>query len=189
MEGTASLVLPSRGRGRQSAVDAERYQADLEAWCEAIRQINSRLDFRVSSRRWCYVLENEAGLPKGDFDKAQDLINDCRKSGLLPLDICAEDSAREFDGRDQLDRYTPRQHASFLLRYIKDAYHRYTPVSFWDAQPYYLQLIVEKIDLKSLFAGICSEFHIPNANTHRWCDINTRADMMQRFKMWEAKGK
>jgi hypothetical protein len=119
----------------------------------------------------------------------QDLINDCRKSGLLPLDICAEDSAREFDALEQLDRYTPTQHANFLLRYVKDAYHRYTPVSFWESQAYYVQLIVEKIDLKSLFSGICSEFRIPNANARGWSDLHTRAGMMRRFQTWEAKGK
>jgi hypothetical protein len=189
MQGTASLVLPRRSRGYQSDAAAARYQADLEAFCAAIREIKSRLDFRVSSRGWCYVLENEAGLPKGDFDKAQEVINDCRKSGMLPLDICAEDSAREFDGLDRLDYVTPEERAGDLLDYVQRAYQYYTPISFWESQAYYLQLVVEKIDLKSLFAGICGQFHIPNANTRGWCDINTRADMMQRFKAWEAKGK
>jgi len=36
----------------------------------------------------------ERGLGKGDFDKAQKTINDCRKSGLLPLDICSSDDTR-----------------------------------------------------------------------------------------------
>jgi hypothetical protein len=43
--------------------------------------------------------------------------------------------------------------------------------------------------LKSLFAGVCQEFHIPYANGHGWGDLNVRADMMGRFKHWEAKGK
>ena len=85
-----SLTLPRRSRGYQSEAAKARYQADVEAFCEAMREINSRLDFKVSSRGWCYVLENEGGLSKGDFDRAQDLINDCRKSGDLPLDICAK---------------------------------------------------------------------------------------------------
>ena len=48
------------------------------------------MDFDVGSRGWCYMLERH-GLRKGDFDDAQRLINTCRKSGDLPLDICAED--------------------------------------------------------------------------------------------------
>jgi len=34
------------------------------------------------------------GLRKGDFDAAENLITACRKSGELPLDICAEDASR-----------------------------------------------------------------------------------------------
>ena len=51
------------------------------------------LDFAVSARGWCYILE-EHGLAKGDFDKAEAVINDARKAGLLPIDICAEDESR-----------------------------------------------------------------------------------------------
>ena len=184
-----ALVLPQAGRGRRSAEAEGRYRADLEAFCTAIREIGSRLDFKVSSRGWCYVLEHEAGLSKGDFDKAQALINKCRKSGMLPLEICSDDSAREFDGLETLDRTTPAERASDLLEYVQSAYRYYRPTSFWDAQPCYIQLLVEKIDLKSLFAGICQEFAIPLANARGWCDINTRADMMKRFAAWEARGK
>jgi hypothetical protein len=51
------------------------------------------MDFKVGSRGWCYLLESY-GLHKGDFDAAQKLITECRKSGDLPLDICAEDVSR-----------------------------------------------------------------------------------------------
>src|SRR5262245_14105440 len=83
-------ILPRRKRGRQSVEDDERYQRDLDAFCGKIRQIASSLDFKVSSRGWGYILE-ERGLPKGDFDAAQYLINKCRKDGNLPLDLCCED--------------------------------------------------------------------------------------------------
>jgi hypothetical protein len=43
MEGTASLVLPRRGRGRQTAAAEARYQAELEAFCEAILEIKSTI--------------------------------------------------------------------------------------------------------------------------------------------------
>jgi hypothetical protein len=62
-------------------------------------------------------------------------------------------------------------------------------VSCWEEQEYYLQLVVDKFDLKSLFASVCAEFSIPSANARGWCDINTRVDMMRRFKAWEARGK
>ena len=63
-------------------------------------EIKSRLEFSISSRGWCYLLE-EYGLGKGDFDATQKLINDCRKSGHLPLDLCAEDGSRSAENLDE----------------------------------------------------------------------------------------
>jgi len=153
--------LPKRGRGRKSAAAEVAYTKELEAFCEDIRQINSTLDFRVSSRGWCYILEDRIGLAKGDFDSAQELINDCRKSGLLPLDICAQDGSRAADGIEVLDRLAPRQEAEAWIETLKSAHQRYTPFSFWKDKEYYCEMWVEKIDLKSLFAFSCSSFNIP----------------------------
>ena len=62
-------------------------------------------------------------------------------------------------------------------------------MSFWDDQDYYLQMLVEKIDLRSLFSRICDSYHVPLANSGGWADINGRAAMMRRFAEWEARGK
>jgi hypothetical protein len=94
----SAITLPIRARGAPSPRQEASYRRDLSAWCEAILEINSTLDFRVSSRGWCYILEQNGVLTKGDFDKAQRLINDCRKSGDLPIDICSEDEGRQIDG-------------------------------------------------------------------------------------------
>jgi hypothetical protein len=50
-------------------------------------------------------------------------------------------------------------------------------------------LLVEKVDLKSLFAPICRTFMIPHANARGWTDLHIRAEIMQRFATWEEKGK
>src|SRR5262249_48605073 len=157
---------------------------------------NSRLDFKVSSRGWCYLLE-EHGLRKGDFNKAQDFINDCRKSGALPLDICAEDGARE---SLHVDIATARRNdltiegaiADELMRVetaredaIDSAGYGYAPYGFWHDQDHYIEMVVEKIDLRELFAPICSEFFIPLTNSRGWPDINSRAAMMRRFQKME----
>src|ERR1700730_4722081 len=84
----ADLSLPSRPPHRLSAAAQAAYDSALAAWCRGVKELAASLGFRVSSRGWCYVLE-EHGLLKGDFDAAQKLINECRKSGLLPLDICS----------------------------------------------------------------------------------------------------
>jgi hypothetical protein len=185
----SGITLPRRGRGRQSAEANERYDAELAAFCRAILKISSTLDFRVSSRGWAHILE-EHGLAKGDFDAAQKLINACRKSGQLPLDICAEDGAREFENLDRwIFATTPRIEATHIVDSIKTRHLHYTPFSFWEGRDVYLQMLVEKIDLKSLFARICARFHVAIANARGWSDLNSRAAMMRRFAEWEAKGK
>jgi hypothetical protein len=184
-----TLTLPRRGRGRQSAASESRYQDDLAAFCAEIREIDSTLDFKVSSRGWAYIFENQGVITKNDLDACQDLINDRRKSGDLPIDICAVDESRAFDCIEDLDDETPEEKAGSLFDYVNRAHHFYCPYSFWEDQNYFVQMAVEKIDLKSLFRSVCSEFHVPIANTKGWADLNLRDDMMRRFAEWESKGK
>jgi hypothetical protein len=181
-------LLPRRSRGRQSAESEAAYQAGRAAFCELVLQIRSSLDFAVGSRGYSYLLE-EYGLAKSDFDLAQALINDCRKSGELPIDICAEDGARAFDHVERTDDTTPDEEAEDVLNYVRNAERAYRPVSFWDYQSCYLQMLVEKIDLRNLFSPVCAEFHVPLSNTRGWSDISQRAELMRRFTEHEAEGR
>ena len=194
------IALPNPGRGRRSAEAELKHQRQIEEFCGAILEINSRLDFRVSSRGWCYILE-EHGLGKGDFDRAQRVVNDCRKAGLLPLNICADDGTRKAVHLDEananLNPYSIDDEVERELENIEtaraDAIEAagwdYSPYGFWHAQDTYVEMLVEKIDLKELFSGICADFCIPIANSRGWPDINSRASMMQRFANMEAEGK
>ena len=40
------------------------------------------------------------------------------------------------------------------------AHNNYTPISFWDFQSYYIEIVTEKIDLKSLFSSVCHEYNV-----------------------------
>jgi len=182
------ITLPRRPRGRMSAAGIAQYQADRAAFCNAIIEIDRCLDFKVGARGWAYILE-EYGLVKGDFDAAQNLISECRKTGELPLDIVAEDDAREAVNLERLDTTTPDEEALEIVAYIKRAHRNYKPTSFWEFQDCYVEMLVEKIDLKSLFASICAQYHIPLANGRGNADINSRARMMRRFARWEREGK
>src|SRR5262245_59049886 len=184
---TDDLHLPVSGHLRSAAGKAQ-YQAELAAFYAGILYLAATLEFQVSSRGWCYILENAGVVSKGQFDKVERLLTEGRKSGQLPLDICAEDSARQFDGLEALDDATPQEQAQAILDAALTAHEDYTPISFWDSQSYYLQLLVEKIDLKSLFAPLCLPYPIPHANTRGWSDLNVRAAMTRRFRDWERKG-
>ena len=184
-----TIIIPKRNRGRPSVADAEQFDQQLKHFCAGLLQINSTLDFRVSSRGWCYILE-VYGLAKGDFDTAQRLINDCRKNGYLPTNICAEDEGRAAEHLEEIDDKTPAGFAEDWIDYVRThAHEQYCPVSFWEDLPIYVQMAAEKIDLKSLFSSECQPFHIPLMNLGGWNDINVRVGMMKRFAYWERRGK
>ena len=178
---TGAIAIPRLPRGRPSGTSRTAYDADLGAFCDRIPEIKSRLDFQVSSRGWCYILE-EHGLGKGDFDTAQELIAECRRQRLLPMDIVAEDGARSFDNLEELDDDTPESMAQLIVDSVGRDHLHYTPFSFWEEQDVYVEMLVEKIDLKSLFGPICARYHIAIANARGWSDLNTRWAMLERIR-------
>jgi hypothetical protein len=182
------VSLPRRRRGRSTpALDAE-YDAEIAALCARIIEFNSSLDFKVSSRGWAYLMEGWGEITKGDLDAAQALINDCRKSGKLPLDICLEDDRRAGSGVEKLDGDIDQKVAA-ILAYLDHVHLYYTPKSFWDPLDTYIEMAVEKGDLKSLFEPICGEFRMVITNIGGWADLHCRAAMMRRFAKHEASGR
>jgi hypothetical protein len=184
------LLLPKRQRGRQSVESEADYKKRVGNFCALIRQIQSTMDFRVGSRGWCYILEPH-GLRKGDFDDAERLITNCRKSGALPLDICAADETRATIGvQGDLDNPDVEAEADDWIDFLRNrAWKNHTPVGFWDNQSVFVQVVVEKLDLRNLFAPVCAEFFVPITNFKGWSDLNARADVMRLFAKHERGGR
>ncbi|MHA1170221.1 MAG: hypothetical protein ACTSRU_20530, partial [Candidatus Hodarchaeales archaeon] len=63
----------------------------------------------------------------------------------------------------------------------------YTP-DWWDGEEYYIQMLVEKIDLKTLFKPVCEKYHIPIATSKGWSSMLQRAIYARRFKEAEDNG-
>jgi hypothetical protein len=186
--GSIVIALPRLPRGRPSSSKLEAYGADLMEFCDLILKINSTLDFQVGSRDWCYLLE-DYGLRKGDFDSAQKVITECRRRRLLPMDIVSEDRNRAFDNLEQIDDASPEEEASAIVSYVEHSHRSYAPFSFWDDKDVYLEAVVEKLSLKSLFSPVCAEFCIPIANGKGWSDMNLRDGMLTRIRRRAAEGK
>ena len=177
------IRLPTRRRGRPSAKAEARYREDLERFAESV------LDFSPSSRGWCYMLEELAGLTKDRFNEAESVICECRKRGVLPLDITATDAARVFENDELVFEETPEEYVERLLWWAHSAVEDYYDRSFWEDQSHFCQMVVEKIDLKQLFMPVCKKFFVRVANARGWSDLHMRADMMQKFRYWEDRGK
>jgi hypothetical protein len=166
---SGATLLPRRQRGRPTPAAQVASQEEVANFCALIQEIHSTMDFAVGGRGWCYILERH-GLRKDDFDEAQRLIDACRKSGMLPLDICAQDGLRETVGIQQLDSANIEDEAASWIDHILNHAHKnYTPISFWDVDVY-VEVPTEKLDLRNLFEPVCQEFHVPIINFKGWSD-------------------
>jgi hypothetical protein len=184
---TPEIILP-KGSGEK------RHQLLLKL-AEQLQSIQRQIPFRVSSRGWCYQLE-PYGLSKGDFDKTEGAINECRALGYLPIDFTAEEEGRKFHGVEpERDPDTPSEHLSYVVNCINRCESSYTP-DWWvddrfneqDHEKYYIQMLVEKIDLVSLFEPITSRYKIPIATSKGWSSMLQRAEYARRFKEAEERG-
>jgi hypothetical protein len=159
----------------------------LREFADKIQILSEKIGFKVSARGWAYQLESERLINKDEFDKVESWINTCRKKGILPLDFTAEEEGRKFSGVEEPDDESP---IKFMSRYVNaslTAENLYTP-DWWDGEEYYIQMLVEKIDLKTLFNPVCERFHIPVATSKGWSSMLQRGVYARRFKEAENKG-
>lgn len=149
--------------------------------------MDKSIGMKMSARGWAYALEGTKvegiGIAtKADFDLIENLVNRCRKDGLIPVDFIAVEEARKFSGIEIPNANTPIQQMRKWVDYLlQTKTFGYIP-NWWNGEKYYIQMVVEKIDLKTLFEPICWEYHIPIATAKGWSSIIQRAEYARRFK-------
>ncbi len=159
----------------------------LEEFAGEIKEISEVIGFKVSARGWCYQLEGKGFITKAEFDKVESLINRCRKLGILPIDFTAEEEGRKFSGVEVPDDDTPIEDLRYWVENAFSTEERYKP-NWWEGEEYYIQIVVEKIDLKTLFEPICKKYKIPIATSKGWSSMRQRAIYSRRFKQAEEQG-
>ena len=169
-----------------------RYEERLMDFASEIRVIDAQRSRRVkySSRGWCYLLEGLGKIHKGEFNACQRAINDCRKTGLLPIDFVAEDQdiTRRFSGIHEASN------PSVLLEKVKgevEGMLNGLPASttdYWAGEEYYVMMCVEKGDILNLFKPICDEYHVPIVNSKGWPPILLRSHIATLSSRAEANG-
>lgn len=188
------ITLPKKKRGRPTEAERQATAESMREFASQILELQTHIPHKASSRGWCYLLENKRIINKDQFDLVEGCINDCRKLGLLPIDFVLVEEAREFKNTsDSQPNYFIQSPEQQLLSQISDmvdsSFYYSSDLNFWDAQDCYIQMLVEKIDLRELFMKVCVEYHIPIATAKGWSSLLQRNDMAQRFRMWEARGK
>lgn len=171
----------------------EEFYRDLRQFRDGIQEADEGVDFKKSARGWGYYLENEGVITKRELGKAENVINRLRKNDFgidcsLPLDFTAQDDARtwycdDYDGFYRNPVHFIRTKGRALVNG-----QSYDGRCFWDSQDVFIQVLVEKIDLVSLFKPICEEYNIPIATSKGWSSLNQRGDIITRFYRWHKKG-
>ena len=166
-----------------------RYNTDeqLAEFAEALLGFSSKIGFKVSSRGWAYLMEGERMINKDQFDKVTNLINTCRKKGLLPIDFVAEEDARMFHGVEEPDARSVYRRFMNLMEWALECDQDFN-VNWWKGEDYYIQMLVEKVDLVTLFKPVCRQYKIPIANSKGWSSMLQRAEYARRFKEAEDNG-
>jgi hypothetical protein len=161
--------------------------ARLAEFAALLQKMSSEIGFRVSSRGWCYLLEQGGAINKDQFNKVESWVNRCRRKGLVPIDFVADESARQFQGVEIPTDQTPGEWLECYLSAAGDCEDCFD-VDWWHGEEYYIQMVVEKIDLVTLFEPVCRQYHIPIANSKGWSSMLQRAEYSRRFKEAEAQG-
>jgi len=149
----------------------------LIAFASEIEKLQAMIGFPLSARGWGYTLEGEGLITKAEINNVEKLINVCRKLGYLPVDFTAGDESRLFKCVHTPNPLTPQEWIEKQLDEVMTC-----------EEKYYLQMVVEKIDLRNLFGDICHDYHVPVANAKGWSSIRQRATYARRFKEAEERG-
>jgi len=172
------MKLPSQGKNRK---------AEMREFADELKKLSHQVGMKISARGWCYIMEGFNLITKAQFDVVQKLINSCRRNGMLPVDFVAQEEARQFSGVEEPDEVSP---IAYVRGWLDGALHAediYTP-NWWKGEEYYIQMVTEKIDLKTLFKRVCEGFHIPIATGKGWQSMLQRAEYGRRFKKAEEAG-
>lgn len=159
----------------------------LQRFANELIKLDREIGFKISARGWCYQLEGFRLINKDQFDKVENLINNCRSNGMLPIDFTAEEEGRKFTGVEYPEDRTPEEYLASILKATLRCEEYYTP-DWWSKEEYYIQMLVEKIDLKTLFEPVCRQYHIPIATSKGWSSMLQRAEYAKRFYDAESKG-
>lgn len=194
----SQIKLPKTSKGRKTEAQQNQYNSELQDFANNLIKLQIEIagpgyieeTDKISARGWCYLLEGFGTITKDKFDQCFKIINFCRKEGYLPIDFVAQDKSRIFFNIENLtEKYQkPLDYIVSYLLWTRKCDKRKEDVAFWESQKYYIQCMVEKIDVRNLFNGVCEEYHIPISNAKGWSDMLSRNDLILRFKKAEEIG-
>ena len=185
----SALTLPKRAPGRKSAAVLAAEQADDLRLCQWLEEHRQRSGFAFGTRGWAYVVEGAGIITKGQFSAFEAWLTRVRKDGLLDPDVVSDDDARSTDGIEYVDQDDPEAYARQALARAHAWLDAYAPISVWEGLDTYVELLVEKVDLKVIFGPVCARYSVPITNGKGSSDLNLRRHMLERFRDQYEQGR
>ena len=182
--------LPKRARaaGRTAAALA-RELAEDRALCDWLEERWQTHGFAFGVRGWAYVVEGEGFITKSEFKSFEKWVARVRKDGLLHPDVVSEDDGRKTDHLEQVSPDDPAAYADWVRWGAAAWLDTYTPISLWEGLETYVEVLVEKVDLKVLFSPVCERYGVPLSNGKGSVDVNLRRRLLQRFRDQHEAGR
>ncbi len=182
------MNIPKRTRGHQSVSATAKYNQEMINFSNDMKHFQKGVDFKISARGWCYQLEGfNNAIDKSQFNDAEKVINECRKTGLLPLNFTADDEKRmpSFVAKNDgdIDHTLKSWRNSMIFSTTK-----YKPTLLSEHTGTHIEVFVEKKDLVGLFSKVCKKYQIAISNGGGWSDINSRAKLVERCYDAHEKG-
>lgn len=154
----------------------------LQPLVDVILGERDKMGFAPTLRGWGYVLEGLGICSKGDFDGITSRITRARKNGMLPLEITAEDATRIASKASAIS-----DDLETLIRdYLGSVPHEYATSTIEEHSGVHLELVVEKLDLVGLLAGMTTKYRIPVSCLRGWTDMHSRAALLKRAAEYEV---
>lgn len=175
-------------------------QKEIEDQLLADQLVEMGRDARIqmSPRGWCYYFEGKGYITKERFTSVGADISRLRQEGYLPFNFVADEEGRQFDNVTGFEGSIGSgiKSPDYMLLDINnklanifDIEYGFAPApGYWEDEKYYVQMLVEKIDLVSLFAPICARYNIPIATTKGQPSTMQRAYMSKRYREAELHG-
>lgn len=176
---TIPIILP-HGKSR----DREKQLIDFG---KAIETYTKAMEMKAEPRGWGYILENKHQITKDEIDKVEKKIGECLKRGYISIDLIAHDESRVALGVEIPENCSAKEFLIRWLSWVQRCERVYVP-DWFAGMDYYVQMLVEKFDLVTLFRPICQAYHIPIATAKGWSGTIQRAEFGQRFKEAEERG-
>lgn len=163
------------------------YIKQRREFADYLLDYSEKLGYKVGSRDVAYSLEGDGAITKDQFEKVNTKLGELIKEGLLPIDFVDGDPSRAFHGVSDVDVLSIKERFRSYVKWIKNIPDNYD-LDWWDGEKYYIQMLVEKRGLQTIFKDITDQYKIPIANGRGQSSILLRGEMSQRFKEAEEKG-